>query len=302
MGAWGTGLYQDDVAMDVRDTYKDQLHRGKTGEEITQELMEDYEDLLDDMEDGPVFWFALADTQWALGRLEDDVKERALSYLENGGDAWRWETEGAAKVRAREKVLQKLKEKLNTPQPPKKKVSQYRLYQCKWNLGDVYAYLLEGELAKERGLAGRYLLLQKVDERTYHPGHIIPIVYVRITADGTLPQSLEEFERLEYVQTGRTRWEERFWPIDGSRPEEDIFEKSQKHYEVDEKGFLPKFRATLISTSAKSIPSKLIYIANYQNVTPPPKEFIPSSNVNLPAFQWKYFENAMVERYCIYHE
>lgn len=26
MGAWGTGLYQDDVAMDVRDTYKDQLH------------------------------------------------------------------------------------------------------------------------------------------------------------------------------------------------------------------------------------------------------------------------------------
>ena len=178
MGAWGTGLYQDDVAMDVRDTYKDQLHRGKTGEEITQELMEDYEDLLDDMEDGPVFWFALADTQWALGRLEDDVKGQALFYLENGGDAWRWEMEGAAKVRAREKVLQKLKEKLNTPQPPKKKVSQYRLYQCKWNLGDVFAYCFDSEYSKQNGFYGQYVVFRKVSEDTWHPGHIVPIVQI----------------------------------------------------------------------------------------------------------------------------
>ena len=178
MGAWGTGLYQDDVAMDVRDTYKDQLHRGKTGEEITRELMEDYEDFLDDMEDGPVFWFALADTQWTLGRLEDNVKERALSCLENGGDAWRWETEGAAKVRAREKVLQKLNEKLSTPQPPKKKVSQYRLYQCKWNLGDVFAYCFDSEYSKQNGFYGQYVVFRKVSEDTWHPGHIVPIIQI----------------------------------------------------------------------------------------------------------------------------
>lgn len=39
MGAWGPKLYQDDVAEDVRDYYKDQLHRGKTGKEITQDLI-----------------------------------------------------------------------------------------------------------------------------------------------------------------------------------------------------------------------------------------------------------------------
>ena len=30
MGAWGPQLYQDDVAQEVRDYYKDQLHQGKT--------------------------------------------------------------------------------------------------------------------------------------------------------------------------------------------------------------------------------------------------------------------------------
>lgn len=52
MGAWGPGLYQDDVALDVRDYYKDQLHRGKEGEQITQELIAQNSDILEDPDDG----------------------------------------------------------------------------------------------------------------------------------------------------------------------------------------------------------------------------------------------------------
>ena len=37
MGSWGPKLYQDDIAQDVRDTYKDRLRRGKTTKEITEE-------------------------------------------------------------------------------------------------------------------------------------------------------------------------------------------------------------------------------------------------------------------------
>ena len=33
MGAWGANLYQDDVALDIKDEYKDNLRRGKTNEE-----------------------------------------------------------------------------------------------------------------------------------------------------------------------------------------------------------------------------------------------------------------------------
>lgn len=56
MGAWGAKLYQNDTAEDVRDFYKDQLHRGKSGQEITKELIEKYQDEINDSDDAPNFW------------------------------------------------------------------------------------------------------------------------------------------------------------------------------------------------------------------------------------------------------
>lgn len=35
MVAWGSKLYQDDIAAEKRDYYKEQLHREKKGHEIT---------------------------------------------------------------------------------------------------------------------------------------------------------------------------------------------------------------------------------------------------------------------------
>ena len=60
MGAWGANLYQDDVALDVKDEYKDNLRRGKTNEEAMQEIIDKYQELLEDEEDRGVFWLALA--------------------------------------------------------------------------------------------------------------------------------------------------------------------------------------------------------------------------------------------------
>ncbi|MFR6299262.1 MAG: hypothetical protein ACLUML_08630 [Acutalibacteraceae bacterium] len=39
--------------------------------------------------------------------------------------------------------------KLNSPQPPEKKISQHRLYKCDWKIGDVFAYQFNSEYAKE---------------------------------------------------------------------------------------------------------------------------------------------------------
>ena len=38
MGAWGPGLYSDDVTEDVRGIYVDKLHRGKNGEQASKEM------------------------------------------------------------------------------------------------------------------------------------------------------------------------------------------------------------------------------------------------------------------------
>lgn len=302
MGTWGPRLYQDDLAADVRDYYKDQLHRGKTGKEITQELIAQNKYAVSDPDDAPVFWFALADTQWNLGRLEDFVKEQALHHIRDGYNVKRWAEEDPRGAKTRAETLEKLQLKLLSPQPAEKKIAQYKLYRCEWKIGDVFAYQLESDLAKERGLYGRYFLIQKVDEYVWHPGHIVPIVYVKITSDTNLPSNVEEYNKLQYVQTWFTKYEERFWPIDMRRPQEDIAEKSKINYQVDEYGFLPQYRAKLLNTSKRVIPTKLIYVGNFANTIRPQKEFVPHSKENVVFVSWKQFdetfETKMIKLYC----
>lgn len=301
MGAWGPKLYQDDIAVMIKDYYKDQLRRGKSECAITQELMKQNEYILEDCDDAPIFWFALADTQWKLGRLEEFVREKALYYIQDGRDLSRWQAENSKAAKVREKELCILEQQLLTPQPPVKKISQYKLYHCNWKIGDVYAYRLESDLAKENDLYGCYFLIQKVDEGSCYPGHVIPIVYVKITEPDFLPSNKEEYEKTNYVKVGVTKYEDRFLPIDGRRPEEDIAEKSKLKYEVDDDGFLPRFRVQLLSTSKKAIPNKLIYVGNFSDCMRPPKEFVPHCKLSITDVSWKEFEKKLIERYCMYN-
>ena len=84
MGAWGTGLYQDDIAMEVREYYQELLKKGISNEESLDCVLEAFEEVLEDADDAPPFWFGLADTQWKLGRLTDEVREQALALLSSG--------------------------------------------------------------------------------------------------------------------------------------------------------------------------------------------------------------------------
>ena len=59
MGAWGPGLYSDDVTEDVRGIYVDKLHRGKNGEQASKEMIAEFEWAWSDEDDAPVFWFAI---------------------------------------------------------------------------------------------------------------------------------------------------------------------------------------------------------------------------------------------------
>ena len=121
MGTWGTGLYEDDIALDVRDEFKNLLRSGVTAEEATAELLVSFSGATDDNDDGPIFWFALADTQWDMVCLLPQVKKEALRRLDKGGDLARWQEEDSTLATARKKVLDELQQKLNSPSPLKKK-------------------------------------------------------------------------------------------------------------------------------------------------------------------------------------
>lgn len=178
MGAWGTSLYANDTTCDIRGDYIDKLRRGKSNEEVTQELIDQYKDIEGDREEEPLFWFALADTQWNYGRLLPEVKEKALYFLEKEDEWERWKEAGDKKLNAWIKTLTELKKKLDSPLPEKKKISRYHFYQCSWKLGDVFAYRFSGEYSKEKNFYGQYVVFRKVSEDSYWPGHIVPVVQV----------------------------------------------------------------------------------------------------------------------------
>ena len=309
MGVWGVGLYQNDTSLDVQDEFKELFRKGKTVREITDKILTAYAEGLDDPEEAPLVWFALADTQWCYGVLLADVREKALEWIEKSLERANSFDDLPLRKKAI-KVLENLRQKLNSPQPPAKVPPavppRSRLYRCPWNVGDVFAYRLTSDLAKERGIAGRYFLIQKVDEYTWHPGHIVPIVYVKLTKDETLPVTQDEYNQVEYVQTSFTNYEERFFPIDGRRPEEDILEKSKFTYEVDEYGFLPEFRIKLVATSKVRPPRDLIFLGNFPDVKPPKKEFVPHAKINIHSALWKNhdltFESVMIEAYYMHNK
>lgn len=294
MGAWGANLYQDDVALDVKDEYKDNLRRGKTNEEAMQEIIDKYQELLEDEEDRGVFWLALADTQWNLGRLDEQVKEHALEVIELGTDLKRWESNEKL-YNKRKEILEKLKEKLLSPQPKEKRMPKYRTYKCEWKNGDVFAYQLKSEYAKEQGLEGRYLIIQKIDEIDWYPCSTIPLVRVKITEDKTIPKTEKEIDELEYIQTWFTSYERRFAGFSALRPLKDQIKGMS--FNTDEYGLLPEYMVSIVITSKNMTKGKLTYLGNYTNINPPQNEFIPICKDNFPTVLWKNFEERLMEMY-----
>lgn len=296
------GLFQNSTSQDVKDEFEELYNAGKRVQDITDSLIENFSGTLSDIDEEPLFWLALANTQWNLGVLQPDVKEKALYWIDKGSAILINQPLAMSVNVERNNALGALRAKLLSSQPPTKKAAKKRIYKCQWTIGDVFAYKLESDLAKERNLYGRFFLIQKVDESVWYPGHIVPIVYVKITPNTNLPSSVEEYNQLEYVQTWFTKYEDRFLPIDMRRPQEDIAEKAQKDYQVDDYGFLPQYRVILLNTSKRVIPSNLIYVGNFANAVCPQKEFIPHTKENIVTASWKQFdesfETKMIKRYC----
>ena len=265
VGIWGAKLYDNDTALDIKGQFDD-LRKGKTFEEITENLFQGYADELNNPEFSAVFWPALADIQWNLGRLSSEVKENALASLEKGGDLFVFRQEAPELLAKREKVLKELQQKLNSPQPPQKKIPQYRLYQCKWKIGDVFAYQFKSVYAKENGYFGKYVYFVKVDEEFWAPGHIIPLVYFYRKVDDTL-SNLDALKTVGYVP--------QFYKPNAYQNNPD----SKKLYLLG-----------LLNTSSRVIPKEqLTYLGNIGEVARMDRE-----NRNPYEVSWKRFDEYMI--------
>ena len=177
MGTWNTGLFSNDTTCDVKETYMSFLKQQLSDEDAYRNTCAEYEELIGSDEED-LFWFALADVQWNVGRLLPEVKEATLAFLHKPIDADRWD--GAPKLIARWKnTLQKLEDKITSPMPPRKLIPKPIEYtRNPWEVGDVYAYQFHTEKAIECGFEGKYILFQKIGNAYYCDGEMHSLIQV----------------------------------------------------------------------------------------------------------------------------
>ena len=153
MGTWGTGIFSDDLASDIRRRYRDLVGDGFTGQQATKILLEEYREILAGPDGESAFWLALAATQWRCGRLEPMVQAQAIQVIDSGSDLLRWQV-APQLLWKRQAVLKDLRRTPLSPQPPQQKIRKRFRNTCEWQVGEIIAYRLQ---------SGSYALFQVID-------------------------------------------------------------------------------------------------------------------------------------------
>lgn len=74
MGSWGVGLWDSDIALDIKNEYAICLRYSYDDDDALQRFMHRNEKILSDSDDGPIAIIILAKQMWQYGRLTEDVK------------------------------------------------------------------------------------------------------------------------------------------------------------------------------------------------------------------------------------
>lgn len=256
MGTWGTKLYEDDLAEDIKYQYEELIKEGKKSKEVVDDMYTIYKEEMEDTDEKTVFWIVLADILCRNKNLTDFVKEKALKGIDENLKIWKKEA-NKEDYEERKKELERLRKRLENYKREEKNNSIKGKETVEWEIGDTYAYKIEKGQYK-----GQYLILRKVKNSTYsnNTRYQSAIIYVQITVDKKMPQSREELENLEYIilcNYGNVR-----------------HEYKMHLYQIPRK------------TS-----EKLTYLGNFINVKTPKDEYTEKVDINLREYPVKMIEN-----------
>jgi len=91
VASWGSAIFANDDAADVRADWRDGILEGRDGEGLTRSLIRAHTRGRWGRHERGKFWIALAAAQTETGRLAPSVRRKALGYLAEGGDLAEWD-------------------------------------------------------------------------------------------------------------------------------------------------------------------------------------------------------------------
>lgn len=168
MGTWGYGVRQGDFVCDVIGAFEELLKSGKSIEEATRFVKNQFgpevrnsedrdsaakESEPEEANDEPLFWIALAEAQWTFGGLEASVLNRVKDDFDCGRGLEAW-SEDQAGLKRRREAIETFICKIGAPNPKPKKPPKMVIRAPKFRPGDCLSVRLEnGSLAAALVLA-----------------------------------------------------------------------------------------------------------------------------------------------------
>ena len=143
MGSWGAGIRDDDFVCDVENAFKEHLKDGMSLVDATKSVREQFSDALDDSDEGPLFWIAIADMQWTYGDLDPLVLQRVQKIIETANGMERWGEPTEKLYKQRTAALSKFNDKISLPNPKPSRRPKRINRKPKFSAGDCLSIVLE---------------------------------------------------------------------------------------------------------------------------------------------------------------
>jgi hypothetical protein len=112
MGAWGIGLFENDIALDLQGEFEAELSSGTEPAAAADALWEAYAEALEDPEEGPMAVLALAALLLDRGVRRHRVLDVARDVIARGAGLDIWEEAGPEELANRQGVYESLRARL----------------------------------------------------------------------------------------------------------------------------------------------------------------------------------------------
>jgi hypothetical protein len=146
MATWGYELEQDDFVCDVMTEFEEHLKQNQDLRQTTDLLINNYQSTLDDPDEGPLFWLALASMQWKFGKVDDKVLEQIKSDFDQDAGLERWQEIGESAFNKRKQIIADFIEKISVENPKPKKLPKIIVRKPIYQAGDCLSISLENGL------------------------------------------------------------------------------------------------------------------------------------------------------------
>ena len=191
MGTWNTSVTGNDTAKDLYIEYTAAFYKFDVEEALKRIDSYIRTEMFDesDEEEWCNYIYSLADFMWKKGILTDSIRNKAIEMIDSGFGLELWQEAGQKTFDSRKKKLTEFKEKLLSPQPPKKKIKPNVHTERIFDDGDIIAVQLQtvGKTYTEQdskpiseedfhNFDGKYVLMQLVNCYASWTSSIVPEV------------------------------------------------------------------------------------------------------------------------------